>query len=99
MALDLSQCDPEDGQPWDFNDPAKMEKARKLVNEKRAILLIGSPMCSAFSKLQDINFARMTKEEVDRVIAYGTRHLEFCMELYQKQMENGSGSMRKFKMK
>ncbi len=46
MALDLTAND-VDGLPWDFNNPAKRERARELAKSKRALLLIGSPMCSA----------------------------------------------------
>ena len=46
------------------------------------MLLIGSPTCSAFSQLQNLNFNKMNPEEVQKVIAHGTRHLEFCLELY-----------------
>ena len=64
MALDLSTND-TDGKPWDFNDPVKRSKAEDMVRDKRALLLIGSPMCSAFSSLQNINYASMTKEDVE----------------------------------
>ena len=46
-------------------------------------------MCSAFSQLQGLNYAKMNKEDVERVIAYGTVHLDFCIELYKMQHENG----------
>ena len=39
--------------------------------------------------LQHINFARMNEEEVRKVVEYGTRHLEFCMELYEMQVKKG----------
>ena len=45
-------------------------------------------MCSAFSSLQNINFARMTPEEVEKVKTYGKVHLDFCAELYQEQINN-----------
>ena len=89
MAFDLTQNDPEDGQPWDFNVLEKAEKAKKWIQNHKPLLLIGSPMCSAFSQIQNINFSRMSPEDVDRVIEYGTRHLEFCIDLYRLQMRNG----------
>ena len=63
MALDLTVND-VDGMPWDFNVEEKRNKARQMVYEKRALLLIGSPMCSAFSQLQSINFSRMSKADI-----------------------------------
>jgi hypothetical protein len=88
MALDLTTLD-TDGKPWDFNDEQKREKAKKMIKEKKALLLIGSPMCAAFSQLQHLNFGRMTPEDVEKVKEHGRRHLEFSLELYRLQHENG----------
>ena len=84
MAFDLTQMDEEDGVPWDFNVPAKRNKARTVVQSERPLLLIGSPMCAAFSQLQRINFAKMNKERAEEILKHGRRHLEFCMELYRE---------------
>ena len=67
LALDLTTLDPEDGKPWDFNDPAKQVKAERLLRTQKSLLVIGSPMCAAFSQLQHINYARMTPGEVEQV--------------------------------
>ena len=50
MSLDLTTSDPDDGMPWDFNDPQKRTKALDMVLGKAALLVIGSPMCKAFSR-------------------------------------------------
>ena len=60
MAFDLTQVDPDDGKPWDFNDVRKRNKAYRYVARNKPLLLIGSPMCAAFSQLQAFNFAKMT---------------------------------------
>lgn len=88
MSLDLTELD-IDGQPWDFNVPEKCARAEKLVRDKKALLLIGSPMCSAFSQIQGLNFSKMDAADVQKVIAYGTKHLEFCLKLYKLQHDNG----------
>ena len=88
MSLDLTEND-VDGQPWDFNIADKRERAMRLVKSKKALLLIGSPMCAAFSQLQNINFGRMSPIDVERVKRHGTTHLEFCADLYKIQHENG----------
>ena len=51
LAMDLTTCD-EFGNPWDFNVEAMRAKAKKIIKSKAALLLIVSPMCSAFSRLQ-----------------------------------------------
>ena len=43
-SLDITTRD-YDGKPWDFNDPEKRERALALIDSKKALLLIGSPMC------------------------------------------------------
>ena len=45
LSLDLTGIDKDDGQPWDVNVNAKRDKAMDLVLGKKALLLIGSPMC------------------------------------------------------
>ncbi len=46
-------------------------------------------MCTAFSQLQYISFAKMSAEEVEVVKEYGRKHLEFCMKLYKAQVNQG----------
>lgn len=58
MSLDLSGCDPDDGEPWDFNNEAKRKKAMDKVLAKEALLVIGSPMCKSFSKLMNWNWKK-----------------------------------------
>ena len=83
MSLDLTGNDPEDGLPWDFNTPDKRNKVLDMVLGKKALLVIGSPMCKAFSRLQRWSFKRMRPDKVERMKKEGLRHLEFCMMIYQ----------------
>ena len=75
--------------PWDFNDERKAKKAQAWIRDHKPLWLIGSPMCAAFSQMQNINFSRMNPHDVKRVIEYGTRHLECCIELYNMQTRHG----------
>ena len=50
LSLDLTTNDPDDGMPWDFNSKSKREKAIDIVLSKRALLVIGSPMCKSFCR-------------------------------------------------
>ena len=59
MAFDLTQVDPDDGEPWDFNNIHKRNKANRYIRDKKSLLVIGSPMRAAFSQLQQLNFNRM----------------------------------------
>ena len=63
--------------------------AETLITTRRSILLIGSPMCTAFSRLQEVNYAKMDPAEVERRLAHGRRHLEWTVHLYRLQMAMG----------
>ena len=72
-----------------LNREDKRSKAEVLVQAKSSALLIVSPMCAAFSKLQRLNFPRMPEEKVKEVIEHGVKHLEFCMHLCKVQHDQG----------
>ena len=87
--MDITTND-HDGSPWDFDDPKTRGKARmRVVVRDQPFVLVASPMCSAFSQLQSINFAKMTEEKVRELIRRGLVHLLFAMELCQVQVDAG----------
>ena len=88
FALDLTTVD-EQGRPWDFNDEQTRERARALYREQRPMLVVGSPMCTAWSAWQRINFMNKDPEQVERLLEKARVHLRFCMEIYKEQHEAG----------
>ena len=54
FAPDLTTAD-ANGRPWDFDIAENRRRAREMVLSKKPMLLIGSPMCTAFSAWQRIN--------------------------------------------
>ena len=88
FALDLTTSDDE-GRPWDFDDPSQRAKAKAVVLEKKPQLLIGSPMCTAFSCLQALNWGRMSSGDKERMLQRARVHLHFCMKLYELQRQAG----------
>ena len=87
-SLDLTTID-EAGRPWDFNHVEMRSKAIRKVLTDKPRLLIGSPMCTAFSCMNNINYKRMPPEEVQQRMEHGRRHLEFCTKLYEIQWREG----------
>jgi len=83
MSSDLTEND-GDGLPWDVQNRLKTAISEKLVRRKKALRLIGSQMCSAFSHIQGIIFCKMSQEATDKVLNYGRTHLEF----YAKSSQN-----------
>ena len=90
FALDLTTNDPADGRPWDFDSKEKRDKARRLVQEQRPLFLVGSPVCAPWCTwqfLNDIKYDRgdMARRERARALV----HLQFMVELYREQLDNG----------
>ena len=77
------------GALWDFDSKVLRDRAMKRVKEERPQLLIGSPMCTAFSIWQRISnlirCAVTSAAEKKRAV----EDLDFCMELYREQMRHG----------
>ena len=63
---------------WDFNKEEDRVKAEKYVDEKKPLVLIGSPPCVAFSQLQTLipDSTRKAKQ-----LAEGIKHMEFMAKL------------------
>ena len=80
-AFDLTLCDPDDGQPWDMNVPGKRVKAYWIIEQEEPWLLIGSPMCKAFSKLMALNWSRMDPEQAKALIKECVDHLKWSFQL------------------
>ena len=88
FSLDIT-VDDETGKPWDFDDPGQRHKAERLLRETQPWLLIGSPMCTYFSRLQNLNRAKMGEARFQREYRRACIHLEFCARLYGMQMDAG----------
>ena len=43
LSFDLTEIDNDEGRPWDFYDAAKREKAERILETQRPLLLIGTP--------------------------------------------------------
>ena len=76
--MDLTTYD-EHGNPWDFNNATMRQKAKAIVKSKAALLLVVSPMCSAFSRLQTFNIKRLGTDKVKNMLDMGVKHLNFAM--------------------
>ena len=89
LALDITTTDDE-GNQWNFDDPKMRAKAETLLDAQKPAILIGSPMCTPFSNLQNLNNPKRDPNIVAAEKAAGRRHLEWCCHLYRKQVERGA---------
>ena len=60
-----------------------------MVLTDEPVLLIGSPMCTIHSVMNNINHARMPTEVVRQRFEHARRHLEFATKLYKIQAQEG----------
>ena len=88
FALDLTTVD-SDSRPWDFDEKVMRERALERVRREKPLLLVGSPMCTAFSTWQRINNKIRDKYVVEAEKKRAVMHLEFCIELYREQLKHG----------
>ena len=85
-ALDITTRD-EEWAPWDLSKPDRCRKAERLLDEEDPDLLVGSPMCVAFSAWQRMN--RITTKDPEafrKRREEAVKHMEFVRKLYEKQV-------------
>ena len=87
-SMDLTNTD-ELGQPWDFSQVEMRNKAYRKIAAQKPLLLIGSPPCTDMSALQTFNFGKMDPAEVARRQEQARKHIEFCCQLYELQLQAG----------
>ena len=88
FALDLTTND-HDGRCWDFDEEEMRKRAWAKIEEEQPMLLIGSPMCTAFSAWQHINNSKRDPNVTSREYQRGLSHLRFCCEFYDYQVAHG----------
>ncbi len=79
--------------PWDFDNPDKCAKAKRKVQLEKPKLLIGSPMCTAFSQLQALSKDKGNIERKKLLLVRAIKHIRFCVSLYWEQIKNGRYSL------
>ena len=77
------------GDMWDFCKADDRKEAIEYVGRVKPTWIIGSPPCTSFSRLQGLNFPKMPKERVAKILREGRRHLHFVISLYNIQLEGG----------
>ena len=87
-SLDLTTID-DSGAAWDFTKPSMKLKAIQKPDKEQPELLVVSPVCVPFSKLQGLNFSKMHVEQVEDRLEEGMKHLKFAMEMCRRQAALG----------
>ncbi len=84
ISMDLTTADAE-GRPWDFSKAECRAAARKLVKEQRPLLLIGSPMCTAWRTWRALSVVKRPRDVLVQELEKARRHLKFAISLYREQ--------------
>ena len=88
-SLDLTMRDPETNAPWDLSKRSVQDRVRKMVIDSKPFMLVGSPPCTLFSRLQGLNTPKRDPKVVEGELAAGRAHMKFCFEMYELQRKNG----------
>lgn len=88
LALDRTTND-DDGRAWNSDEKEMRERAMKKLKAEEPQLLMGSPMCMAFSTWQRVNNKIRDPMIVANELKRAREHLKFVVELYRKQIRGG----------
>ena len=88
-SLDLTMRDPETNSPWDLSKQDVQNRVRKMVTVSKPFMLVGSPPCTPFSRLQALNSPKRDPKVVEEELAAGRAHMNFCFEMYELQRKSG----------
>ena len=89
FSLDLTRADPATGLAWDLSDKKVQARVVRLITSTAPLFVIGSPPCTAFSRLQALSRAKRDPAVVASELESARVHLRFCMRLYKMQVLAG----------
>ena len=79
-----------DGSIWDFSKKSCQQRAWRRLKDQRPYMLVGSPPCTAFSILQNLNaITPEGKARVEEARKRATINLQCCADMYREQMRGG----------
>ena len=75
---------------WSMSDEEQNEEVEQRIRDEEPVLLIGSPMCRAFSTLIELTQAGKPSEfELKSLVERCVTHLKFCFRMYETQRNAG----------
>ena len=88
-SLDLTREDLATGQRWDLNKRDVRQRVRELIRTTDPFIVIGSPPCTMFRALRNLSRSKRNEQEFQEKMRTARRQMQFCMEVYQMQMDRG----------
>merc|ERR1712242_631286 len=77
------------GVAWDFRKAADRQRARGQICREKPFLVVGSPPCTEFSSVQNLNRRHFSAAEARRRRAEAMTLLGFALEVYRLQLDAG----------
>ena len=79
---------------WDFSRADHRRVAIETLVREKPWIVVGSPPCTAFSVIQNLNLHKFKDDEnwmkaFEEKKRQAVEHVRFCMQLYKMQMQNG----------
>ena len=71
---------------WDFDRSSDRAAAVRRIDEEGPSLVIGSPMCTMFSALQNL---QLRNDAGDKRLDNATKHIKFAVAVYRRQKRQG----------
>ncbi len=88
VALDIEVLN-ENGEKWDLTRKRMQDEAMNIIDETMPNLVVGSPPCSMFSQIQNINKGKTSTEAWESKMKYAMSMLDFAVKCYFKQLREG----------
>lgn len=74
---------------WDFFDAKDRRSFWKMLEEEDPDLVVMTPECRAFSQMMNVNWERMSADDISRIQAKGMAMFQFCIQVAEAQMRRG----------
>ena len=76
---------------WDLSDPHQRRAMWKSLREERPEVILACPPCTAFSRMQVINWGRMSTAKRVSMLQAGKEHLHLAIAVLKWQLRRGGG--------
>ena len=83
----------EPGVAWDLRKRSHQQKVHAIIEESKPGLVIGSPPCSWFSRIMQLNWGKISRNRRRSMMAEARKHLEFACAIYRQQHRAGKASL------
>ena len=74
---------------WDLSCPSDRKAMWKALREESPMVIVACPLCTAFSRMQAVNWGRMTQAKKVHLLKTGKEHLHLAIAVMKWQLRRG----------